>query len=173
MEGSMPSTGSSGAAARVRAHLVIANQTLESEALTRAIQDRAATGPCEFRLVVPATPVNDLAGRSVPLTPMPVMGGVLSVPGDPDEARALAARKLERALERLRATGVPVDGAVGDADPMRAAAEAIRQRRFDEVIVSTLPQRRSRWLRQDLPRRLERALGLPVTHVEAAEPPAA
>lgn len=147
---------------------MVANQTLDSAELLRAIQERAAAAPSEFWLVVPATPVNDLAGRSVPMTPMPVMGGVLSVPGDPEEARRLATGKLRHALQRLGAFGITVDG----TDPMQAAEEACRERRFDEIIISTLPERRSRWLGQDLPRRLERALKLPVTHVEAAEPPA-
>ena len=39
--------------------------------------------------------------------------------------------------------------------------------RHDEVIVSTLPQRVSHWLRRDVPSRLE-ALGVPVTVVTAA-----
>ena len=38
---------------------------------------------------------------------------------------------------------------------------------FDEIIVSTLPKRTSRWLKLDLPHRVERACGKPVTHVEA------
>ena len=36
-------------------------------------------------------------------------------------------------------------------------------------IVSTLPSHLSRWLRLDLPHRVERATGLPVTHVVASE----
>lgn len=73
------------------------------------------------------------------MTPMPVMGGVLSVPGDPEEARRLATGKLRQALQRLGASGITVDGAVGGADPMQAAEEACRERRFAEIIVSTLP----------------------------------
>ena len=37
---------------------------------------------------------------------------------------------------------------------------------FDEIIVSTLPPRVSRWLHLDLPSKA-RGLGLPVTHVQA------
>ena len=37
------------------------------------------------------------------------------------------------------------------------------------MVVSTLPTHLSRWLKLDLPRRVERATGLPVQHVEASE----
>jgi hypothetical protein len=41
--------------------------------------------------------------------------------------------------------------------------------RFDEVIVATLPQQLSRWLRLDLPRRVERLTARSVRHVVAHE----
>lgn len=75
------------------------------------------------------------------------------------------------AVTELKAAGVSVDGRVGDADPVRAVETALKGSQFDEIIVSTLPNRISRWLRQDLPRRLENKTGLPVTHVGAARPP--
>ena len=41
----------------------------------------------------------------------------------------------------------------------------LASRSFDELIVSTLPQRVSGWLGMDLPHRLHRRYGLPVTTV--------
>jgi GABA permease len=103
----------------------------------------------------------------MPLTPpMPVMGGVLYVPGPHEEARRLAQENLQSALQQLTAAGVTADGEVSD-DPMRAVQAAFSRRQFDEIIVSTLPERLSRWMRQDLPRRLQHKFRLPVTHVEA------
>jgi hypothetical protein len=154
----------------MRRYMVVANQTLGSDELVRFIRSRADAGPSEFWVVVPATPVKDLAARSVPLAPMPVMGGVLSVPAPAEEARELAHGKLQSALQQLARAGVKADGEVGDGDPMRAVEAALSGRQFDEIIVSTLPERLSRWLRQDLPRRLENKVRLPVTHVEAQLP---
>jgi hypothetical protein len=47
-----------------------------------------------------------------------------------------------------------------------AVQHALKERLFDEVIVSTLPERVSHWLRRDLPSRVM-ALGVPVTVVTA------
>jgi hypothetical protein len=154
----------------MRRYMVVAYQTLGSDELVQFVRDRATAGASEFWLVVPATPVEHLAAGFVPMAPMPVMGRVLSLPGPPEEARRLAEDKLQSALKQLAAAGAKADGEVGDADPVRAVEAALSRQQFDEIIVSTLPERLSRWLRQDLPRRLEHKFRLPVAHVEAAEP---
>jgi cell pole-organizing protein PopZ len=108
--------------------------------------------------------VKDLASNAVPI-PMPVMGGVSTLPAPPAEARRLAQINLDAAVKKLTATGATVDGAVADPDPVRAVAEAVRGREFDEIIVFTLPPRLSRWLHHDLPTRLQQEFHLPVTDV--------
>jgi hypothetical protein len=145
-------------------YLVVANQTLDSDELMDLVRERVAAGPSEFWLVVPATPVKDLASNAVAM-PMPVMGGVLNLPGPPAEARRLAQIKLDAAVKKLTGAGAAAGGAVSDADPMHAAKEAMAGGEFDEIIVSTLPARVSRWLHQDLPARLEHHFHVPVTHV--------
>jgi hypothetical protein len=104
----------------MRRYMVVANQTLGGDELLQVIRDSAAASPSEFWVIVPATPVSELAGKSVPMMPMPVMGGVLSVPGPPEEGLGLAEDKLRTALQQLAAAGVKADGEVGDPDPMRA-----------------------------------------------------
>jgi cell pole-organizing protein PopZ len=81
------------------------------------------------------------------------------------ESRAIATQRLERALARFRDLGAEAEGEVGDERPLQAIADAVRDRDFDEVILSTLPPGLSRWLRQDLPHRVERTFDLTVTHV--------
>jgi hypothetical protein len=80
---------------------------------------------------------------------------------------------LELALPLLaEAAGGKVEGIVGDHEPLAAIQDAVNLRGFDEIILSTLPARVSRWLKLDLPSKVT-GLGLPVTHVEAQEHTAA
>jgi hypothetical protein len=89
----------------------------------------------------------------------------------PGEAQAV----LDQALPLLReAAGSEVEGMIGDPEPLAAIQDAINLQGFDEVIISTLPVRLSRWLRLDLPSKVA-GLGLPVTTVTPADeqPPSA
>jgi hypothetical protein len=134
--------------------LLVANRTAPSARLHEAVEHRAMQGPVRFHLVVPAEP------RGLHRVVDPEVAGR-------DEARA----RLVEALPTLsEAAGTEVTGSVGDADPTAAIQDAIWLGGFDEVIISTLPRRISRWLRLDLPSKM-RGLGLPVTHVEAEEAP--
>jgi hypothetical protein len=145
-------------------YLVVANQTLGSDELETLVRERTAEGPAEFWLVVPATPVKDLASNAMPI-PMPVMGGVSTLPAPPEEARRLAQANLDAAIKKLSTARATVNGKVADPDPVRAVAEAVSGREFDEIIVFTLPPRLSRWLHHDLPTRLQQEFHLPVTDV--------
>ena len=64
------------------------------------------------------------------------------------------------------AAGGRVEGLIGGEDPFQAISAALGARRYDEIIVSTLPAHVSHWLHVDLPARIRR-LGLPVTVVTA------
>ena len=128
-------------------YLMIANQTLGAPELTTKVRECLAAGPCTFYVVVPATPAKD------------------HVTWTEGAAHAIAERRLEAALERFRGFGAEVDGEVGDPSPMLCVRDAIRDQAFDAVILSTLPPGPSRWLKQDLPHRIERNLGMKVIHV--------
>ncbi|MGY1843601.1 hypothetical protein [Modestobacter sp. SYSU DS0875] len=133
--------------------LVLANQTLGGERLLAAVQERVAAGPHQFHVVVPATPVHDQA--DVPA----------GAPSSDERAYALAAQRLDRALTEIRELGGEADGEVGDPDAMEALRLALGRFPTDEVIVSTLPLGLSRWLRGNLPAKIQKACGLPVVHL--------
>ena len=76
---------------------------------------------------------------------------------------------IDEALPTLsEAAGTRVEGMVGDADPAAAIHDAINLHGFDEVIISTLSAKVSKWLRLDLPSKIS-GLGLPVTTVTPAD----
>ena len=131
--------------------LVVANRTAESDELLQALRERAEQGPVAFTLVVPSTPHG------------------VSWAADMHSGEAEAEAHRERGLERMRAAGLEVECQVGDPDPLAAVEDAVNFGSFDEVIVATLPHHLSKWLRMDLPHRVERATGLPVRHVPASE----
>ncbi len=133
----------------MRQYLVVANQTLGGEHLLEVILQRAATSPSHFFLVVPATPPSE------------------HLTWTEGEARSIAKRRLQGALSRFRELDLDVDGEVGDPSPLEAVRDALQAGRYDEIILSTLPPGLSRWLRLDLPHRVERAFALPVVHVVA------
>ena len=128
--------------------LIVANRTAPTPALVEAIRARVRRGPAAFHLVVPAMP------RGLHRVVDPEIAGR-------EEVRA----NLEVALPRLSAAaGHEISGEVGDASPVAAIADAMYGTGFDEIIVSTLPSRLSRWIKMDLPNQ-PRSFGVPVTHV--------
>jgi hypothetical protein len=123
--------------------LVVAHRTAATPRLLDEVRRRAQAGRCRVTLLVPR-PYWD---------------------PDTEEAELV----VELAVPLLEeATGTHVAAVVGDADPIEAVRRLLETTPVDEVIVSTLPRRVSRWLRRDVPTRLE-ALGLPVTVVTATQ----
>ncbi|MGH2867467.1 MAG: hypothetical protein ACRDNK_07860 [Solirubrobacteraceae bacterium] len=124
--------------------LVVANVTATSPELINALTTRGESGPVTFTLVMPASPVAD--------------------------GRQAAQLRLDEALERFRTAGLQVDGRLASGDPILAVSEEWDPRRYDEIIVSTLPMRLSKWLHAGLPERIEHLTGARVTHV-VSQPP--
>jgi hypothetical protein len=90
----------------------------------------------------------------------------------PQDSQGGQGRRLGTALERLHAAGIDAEGMLGDMDPAVAVMEAWDPRRWDEVIVVTLPSGSSKWLAFAVPHRIAKITDVPVTHIEAQEPPA-
>jgi len=121
--------------------LIVANRTAATPTLLDEVTRRARGAPTSFSLLVPDAGSKDHADWT-----------------------------LELALPLLeRAAGAPVNGIVAEGeDPLDAVRQVVKSGAFDEIVISTLPRRVSRWLRRDLPSQVER-LGLPVTVVTSPE----
>jgi hypothetical protein len=127
-----------------RTHLlVVANQTVDSPDLLRALEGRAEQGPLHVTLLAPV------------------------LWSEREEARA----RLDQACAGLREAGIEVDGILGDADPMVAVQEVWNPGRFDEIMVSTFASGASRWMQVDLPHRIAKLTDCTVRHVESAPTP--
>jgi hypothetical protein len=132
--------------------LVVAHKTAATQPLLDAVRERAQRGPASFSLLVP-NPAH----------------GLHKVVDAQDQGPGEAREVLDRALPRLsEAAGSEVDGIVGDPDPVAAVEDALNLRGYDEIIVSTLSPKVSRWLRLDLPNKVA-GMGRPVTTVTPAD----
>jgi hypothetical protein len=148
----------------MRRYLIVANQTLGGEQLSAKIAECMSAGPCRFYLAAPVTQT-EASDRWA-------SGGLEGVvPGAYKIARALAEGRLQQELARLRDAGAEADGEVVDPLRVDAIQKLASREEVDEIVVSTLPRRLSRWMAMDLPHRVRRATKLPVTHISGPAGP--
>jgi hypothetical protein len=144
--------------------LVVANQTLGCPELEQALAARLQGGGDQVTVLAPVAEIEGEQQWDYP----PVDR---YIPNPLQIAHALAAGRLRRELDQLQARGVTADGEVVDHDPVPRVRELTAGSAFDVVLVCTLPERLSRWLRRDLPRRLSHASAVPVDHVPGSAGP--
>ncbi|HEY2747662.1 MAG TPA: hypothetical protein VGL86_23735 [Polyangia bacterium] len=121
--------------------LVLASKTLGGDELLQRLKEKAAGG--ERRLFIVIVPQPDGSG------------------GAPQLARA----RLATMLDRLHSEGLLGSGMIGDPDPYTAAVNALELFRVDDVVISTLPDQRSGWMRSNLIERVQHMTSAPVEHV--------
>src|SRR4051794_25562136 len=133
--------------------LVVANKTAATPALLDAVRERAGRGDAQFTLLVPNT-----------------HGGLNKITAAEHDMEADEAQQVIALAKPLleAATGGTVETMIGDPNPLDAIQDAVNLHGFDEIIISTLPTRVSRWLHLDLPSKLN-GLGIPVTTVTAQD----
>lgn len=147
----------------MREILIVANKTIGGSELEAAVTERVAAGPCAFHLLVPIPSTSSsslavgLAAVSAASTP------VVEI----TDQRKVAVDRLQEGLNWLRGLGATATGELGATDAVTAVCEVVERGAFDEIVLSTLPTRLSRWLRQDLPCRIGRHVDIPLTIVTA------
>jgi hypothetical protein len=146
----------------VRRYLIVTDHALDDQQLAATVQQSLGAGPCQFYLLVLATP----AGAKT----RTLWGGLLGSTADAPNPGPAAEQGWDRAREqlahnlvRLRKLGAAADGETGEAHPLRAIREVLGRRPCDEIIVATAPHRTTRLLAMDLQHRVHRSFGLPVT----------
>src|SRR3954468_9475536 len=127
----------------VKRTLVVANQTVTGEPLLDLLRKKNEEGPRQFIVISPQS--SEEAGE--------------------DEAR----HRLAQTLKELEEAGLNAVGQVVHPDPFTAIENAIQFYSPDDIVISTLPETRSGWLRGDLIQRVESASGKPVEHVVVDE----
>jgi hypothetical protein len=122
--------------------LVVAHKTSSGEELIGRLAQMAQSeqGPRMFIAVIPQLNRSGAASR---------------------EARI----RLAAMLERLDGAGLLSAGMIGDPDPHTAVMNALELFKVDDVVISTLPDERSGWLRSNLIERVRSATSVPVEHV--------
>ena len=131
--------------------LVIANETLGAEALRRCIEKKSE-GVRENVLVV---------------SPALAPSAVKHWASDEDPGRAEAQERLDESLAHLRRGGISARGEIGDAEPLQAIEDALRTFGADEIIISTHPEGKSKWLERGIVSAARERFAVPITHVVA------
>lgn len=129
--------------------LVVANETVQGEELLNAIRDRCSDRRCEVMVVTPAL----AASRTSHWT------------SDIDEAIELARQRMELSLIEIKRLGLKASGDIGDSDPNMAIEDALRVFPADEIVISTHPPDRSRWLEHGVVDKARERIDLPIAHV--------
>jgi hypothetical protein len=124
--------------------LVLASRTLSGDELFASLERKAAEAGQHLFIVV---------------VPQQHGGGAAA-----SEARA----RLAAMLARMHGAGMLAAGMIGDPDPYTACVNALELFRVDDVVISTLPDERSGWMRANLIGRVRSATAAPVEHVEVA-----
>jgi hypothetical protein len=131
----------------VKRTLVVANQTVASPALLEVLRRKAKEERRRFIVICPQAGGN----------------------GD-GSGSGEAAERLAHTLKELTDAGLEAVGQVVHPDPYTAIQNALQFYAPDDIVISTLPETRSGWLRADLIGRVEASTGKPVEHVVSEEP---
>ena len=129
--------------------LAVANRSASGDELLDALKAKAAAEPDKHERLF--------------IVLVPQEGGGGDVGAARPDAAVAGARPAARG-------GLTAAGMIGDPDPYTAITNALQYFRVDDIVISTLPETKSGWLRADLIERVRNATGKDVEHVVAQDP---
>jgi hypothetical protein len=131
-------------------YLVVADRAVSARELRDFVRSSVGDERSTFHLVVPTTP------------------DTRRLTWEESEAHLVARRRLADGLEWMREIDPEADGEVGDVDPMLAIEDALRETRYDSIVLAIRerPNRR----RINVAARVRRWFDLPVVDVLGSSP---
>ncbi|MDA3040694.1 MAG: dodecin domain-containing protein [Actinomycetota bacterium] len=153
---------------QVKRYLIVANETLAGELVPALVADRVKAGPSEFHILVPSSPSRDTQ-RLRALVGDPVSGyssvDLVGLQEAQAQDRERAVERLDTFIDRLSDFRAMITSEIGRPDPFAAITQVMGRSSFDEIIISTAQPGVSRWLKLDLPSRVQRSFPIPVVVV--------
>jgi hypothetical protein len=129
--------------------LLLANETVAAKGVMDRVTELVGNGTAQVFVVAPAI----------------TSSAFKHLAGDVDDAIEGARSRLDASVQALRDLGVDASGEIGDSDPNLALEDALRRFPADEVLISTHPKGRSKWLERDVVEKARADVRIPVTHV--------
>ena len=131
-------------------YLVVADRAVGARELKDFVRSRTGDERSTFHLVVPTTP------------------DTRHLTWEESEAHLVARRRLADGLEWMREIDPEIEGEVGDVDPLLAIEDALRETRYDSIVLAMRerPHRR----RISVAGRARQAFRLPVVDVLESSP---
>src|SRR5918997_514148 len=111
--------------------LVVANETVAGKPLIDAVRGRAGGEEVDVHVICPQN--------------QPKHGYVIY----DSMVREAAENRLRMTLALLHEAGIEARGEVMDPDPYTAIMDALGEQDYDEIVISTHPETRSGWLREE------------------------
>jgi hypothetical protein len=145
-ERATPAGDQPGTAKRV---LLLANETVGARGVMDRLKELVGDDTAQVFVVAPALTSSALKHLA----------------GDVDEAIEAARSRLHASVKALRELGFEASGEIGDSDPNLALEDALRRFPAQEVLISTHPKGRSKWLERDVVEKARADVSVPVMHV--------
>ena len=124
---------------------VVANETVGADELLHELRRLEDEKTSDYYVMVPARPLHERHGT------VWTQEGAIEAAED----------RLQQTLEVLRTEGLNAQGRVGYMRPLHAINDALMDFKADLIVISTHPEKRSRWMRHGLVEQAERRFSKP------------